>query len=290
MFGRGLTKVHAIDLTCRAVKPLAFVALLVALFVPPPARAEPPNAVNVNNPKCDAPLDLVRLAYPLSRLARKLAAREPITIVAIGSSSTAGSGASSKAANYPSRLAVELNRHFSNQKITMLNHGVGGEEVPDMLKRFDNAVVANKPDLVLWQLGTNALIRDHQLDDRGASVRDGLKKIRATGADIVLIDPQFAPRVNVKPQAPQMVEFIATTAKLESVDLFRRYDVMKRWREVDRMPFATFVAPDGLHMNDWSYACMAKGLGVAIAEAATRPVMSAKVISAKAMPQIDDDD
>ena len=28
-------------------------------------------------------------------------------------------------------------------------------------------------------------------------------------------------------------------------------------------------------MNDWSYACMAKGLGNAIAEAAQRPVMSA---------------
>jgi hypothetical protein len=28
-------------------------------------------------------------------------------------------------------------------------------------------------------------------------------------------------------------------------------------------------------MNDWGYACMAKGLGIAIAEAATRPVMSA---------------
>ena len=32
--------------------------------------------------------------------------------------------------------------------------GVGGEEIPDMLKRFDQAVVANKPDLVLWQPGT----------------------------------------------------------------------------------------------------------------------------------------
>jgi len=28
-------------------------------------------------------------------------------------------------------------------------------------------------------------------------------------------------------------------------------------------------------MNDWSYACFAKGLGLAIAEAAARPVMQA---------------
>jgi acyl-CoA thioesterase I len=41
------------------------------------------------------------------------------------------------------------------------------------------------------------------------------------------------------------------------------------------MPFETFISPDGLHLNDWSYNCWAKGLANAIAEAATRPVLSA---------------
>ncbi len=102
-----------------------------------------------------------------------------------------------------------------------------------------------------------------------------MNKIRAIGADVVLIDPQFAPRVNAKPDAGHMVEFISAIAKQEDISLFRRYDVMKRWSEVDHMPFDVFVAADGLHMNDWSYACMAKGLGLAIAEAAQRPIMSA---------------
>ena len=44
---------------------------------------------------------------------------------------------------------------------------------------------------------------------------------------------------------------------------------------LDRLSFDAFVAPDGLHLNDWSYACMAKGLGQAIAEAAQRPVLTA---------------
>ena len=182
-------------------------------------------------------------------------------------------------ASYPARLAVELKQHFPNHSITVLNRGVNGEEVGDMLKRFDSAVVAAKPDLVLWQLGTNSVIRDHKLSAHDSSIREGLKKIRAIGADIVLIDPQFAPKVIAKPEALQMVELIATTAKQEDVDLFRRFDVMKHWREVDHMAFETFVSPDGLHMNDWSYACMAKGLGHAIAEAAQRPVMSATAMS-----------
>jgi acyl-CoA thioesterase I len=267
------TAVSGIDLACRAMKWTTVAALLAALALPLSARAETPAL------SCDTPLDLIRLANPLSHVAQKLAAGAPITIVAIGSSSTAGAGASSPAKTYPSQLAVELKRLFPTHSITVLNRGVGGEEVDDMLKRFDKAVVAAKPDLVLWQLGTNSVIRDQMFTDHGAAIRDGLNKIRSTGADVVLIDPQFAPKVIVKSEAEHMVELIATTAKMENVDLFRRFDVMKRWRDADHMAFESFVSPDGLHMNDWSYACMAKGLGMAIAEAAERPAMSAKAMA-----------
>jgi len=265
----GETAVPGIDLAYRAMKRTTVAALLAALALPLSARAETPAL------SCDTPLDLIRLANPLSHVAQKLTDGAPITIVAIGSSSTAGAGASSPAKSYPSQLAVELKKQFPNNSITVLNRGANGEEVADMLRRFDKAVVAAKPDLVLWQLGTNSVIRDHMFNDHGAAIRDGLNKIRATGADIVLIDPQFAPKVIVKAEATHMVELIATTAKVENVDLFRRFDVMKRWREADHMAFESFVSPDGLHMNDWSYACMAKGLGLAIAEAAERPVVSA---------------
>src|SRR5664280_849636 len=255
------TAVQAIDLAYRAMKPIAVAALIVGLGMPFSAYSE------TTAPKCDPPLHLLRLANPLTHFAQKLATRGRITIVAIGSSSTAGAGASSPATNYPNRLAEELKRLFPTHSITVLNRGVNGEEVDDMLKRFDKDVVVAKPDLVLWQLGTNSVIRDQMFTDHGAAIRDGLKRIRAIDADVVLIDPQFAPKVIVKPEVGPMV------------DLIRRFDVMKRWREDDHMAFESFVSPDGLHMNDWSYACMAKGLSLAIAEAAQRPVMSAKATS-----------
>jgi lysophospholipase L1-like esterase len=228
---------------------------------------------------CATPLDLIRLANPLPRLAQKIAAGDAITIVAIGSSSTSGAGASSPAANYPSRLSVELQQHFPKSSFTMHNRGVNGEEIGDMLARFDSSVIAAKPDLVLWQLGTNAVIRGHQLGDHGLLIREGLAKIHAIGADVVLIDPQFAPKVIAKPDAESMVALISATAKQADVDLFRRFELMHHWRDVGHLAFETFVSPDGLHMNDWSYACMAKGLGNAIAEAAQRPVLSATALS-----------
>jgi acyl-CoA thioesterase-1 len=257
----------------RVTKLVAAAALFAGLGLALPAGAE------IVAPTCDIPLDLIRLANPLPHIAKKLTLGEPVTIVAIGSSSTAGAGASSPAWSYPSRLEVELHQHFPKLSITMLNRGVGGEEVPDMLARFDSAVVAAKPDLVLWQLGTNSVIRGHKLSDHGAQIRAGLAKLRNIDTDVVLIDPQFAPKVIARPEAETMVELISTTAKREDVDLFRRFDVMRHWRDVDHLEFGTFVSPDGLHMNDWSYACMAKGLGNAIAEAAQRPIMSATAAS-----------
>jgi len=227
--------------------------------------------------ECKAPTEFVRLDQPLRRVARRLAADEPLTVVAMGSSSTRGAGASSPAASYPSRLSVELSKRFPQHDITVLNRGVNGEEIEQMLARFPNDVIAAHPDLVLWQVGTNAVLRDHQLQPDAALLREGIKQIRDAGADVVLIDMQFAPRVLAKSETPDMEDQIARAAKEGSVDLFNRFAVMREWHDVEHMPFEAFVAPDGLHMNDWSYACVAKLLATAISDAATRPVTSAAV-------------
>jgi acyl-CoA thioesterase I len=94
-----------------------------------------------------------------------------------------------------------------------------------------------------------------------------------------LIDPQYAPKVLAKFETPGMVDQIALVAKEENVDLFRRFEVMRNWYEVQHLDFNVFVSPDGLHMNDWGYGCWAKLLATGIAEAATRPVASVRALS-----------
>src|SRR5271167_1335156 len=112
---------------------------------------------------CSAPAALARFDYPLRRTARRLANGDPLTIVAIGSSSTAGAGASSPAASYPSRLAVELRQRFPTRDVTVLNRGVNGETTEQMMARFATGVITAHPDLVLWQVGTNSVLRDRPL-------------------------------------------------------------------------------------------------------------------------------
>jgi acyl-CoA thioesterase I len=228
-------------------------------------------------PACTAPADLAHFDRPLPHTMRRLASGQPLTIVAIGSSSTAGAGASSPDASYPSRLAVELRAQFPDRDITVLNRGVNGEETDNMMARFAHDVLDARPQLVLWQIGTNSVLRDHPLSPHAVRLHEGIEELKAAGADVVLIDPQFAPAVLAKSETEGMVEQIALAAKEENVGLFRRFAVMRDWHDVQQISFDAFVSPDRLHMNDWSYACLAKLLGKAIAEAATRPIAAASV-------------
>jgi acyl-CoA thioesterase I len=251
-----------------AIRPAQSDVRKAAVMLPAASAAAPQIA-------CSAPAEFSHLDRPLLRTMRQLAGGEPLTIVAIGSSSTAGAGASSAAASYPNRLAIELKQSFPGHDIRVLNRGINGEETDQMMARFAADVMAAHPQLVLWQVGTNSVLRDRSLEDHDVQLHQGIEELKAAGADVVLIDPQFAPAVNVKAETPDMIEQIALAAKEENVDLFRRFAVMRNWYEVQHLAFADFISPDKLHMNDWSYACWAKLLGGAIAEAATRPVASA---------------
>jgi acyl-CoA thioesterase I len=230
---------------------------------------------------CTDDAHLARLSAPLPRMRRLIATGHPVTIMALGSSSTAGAGASTSAASYPARLEAELLSRFPAAAITVINRGVNGEEAADMLARFDQAAAEDKPDVVLWQVGTNAVLRDSPIGPVDQLIVEGLARMKALGADVVLIDPQFAPKVLVKPDAEGMVSDIAAASASRGVDLFPRFAVMKEWHDAAAIPFETFLSPDLLHMNDWGYGCFAKLLGAAIADAATRPVVSAGAITTK---------
>jgi len=256
----------------------------VGLSLSLPARAQAPGAIaspaaqgSSSGPPaaCTIAPEQARFDFPLPHTARVLANGRPLKIVALGSSSTYGAGASSSAAAYPNRLAQELARRFPGHEITVLNRGVNGEEITDMLARLDEAVIAERPDLVLWQVGTNSVLRNRALPPHVGELHEGLQRLKTIGADVVLIDPQYAPRVVAKANCGAMVSLISAAAKAEHIGVFHRFELMRHWYLAEHLPFTTFVSADGLHMNDWSYACLAKALGMAIAEAAMRPVATA---------------
>jgi lysophospholipase L1-like esterase len=198
----------------------------------------------------------------LPHVAGKLASGEPVTIVAFGSSSTQGWGSTSPEFTYPNRLAAQLHRQYPSAGITVINRGKGGDDAPEMLKRLQGEVIDAHPDLVIWQVGTNAVLRNLDPVETAKLVSEGVARIQAAGADLVLVDPQYSPRVTERAQsASRMVSLLGKVAALRHVGLFPRFEVMREWHEEQAIPVDRFVIADGLHMNDWGYACFAQLLG-----------------------------
>src|ERR1700730_11136658 len=198
----------------------------------------------------------------LPHVAGKLAAVEPVVIGPCGSSSTAGYGTTSPEFTYPNRLAAQLHRQYPSADITVVNRGKGGEDAPEMMKRLQVSVLDMKPDLVIWQVGTNAVLRDLDPTETAGLVEEGVARIQAAGADLVLVDPQYSPKVYERPEsAGKIVKLLGKVAELRHVGIFPRFEVMRDWHEKQALPIEGFVISDGLHMNDWGYACFAQLLG-----------------------------
>jgi hypothetical protein len=251
--------------------PAAGAALSLALVLVAFGAASAAHAQDAR--LCAAPSGIDALEHPPTRIRERITKGLPLKIVAIGSSSTYGSGASSPAASYPSRLEAELKAKLPGLPVTVLNKGVGGEEANQMAARFDADVIDENPDLVLWQVGSNSVLRDHPAP--GEIIRQGVERLKASGREVILINPQYAPKIISKPGVDHSVDVITATAHDAEVGLFDRFSVMRYWVDTEHMTFEQFLSPDLLHMNDWSYACVAKLLANAIVDGARPPTATA---------------
>jgi lysophospholipase L1-like esterase len=211
---------------------------------------------------CLAPKGDTSSIGSLPHVAKKLADGEPVVIIAFGSSSTQGWGSTAPEFTYPNRLAAQLKRQYPTADITVINQGKGGEDAPEMMKRLQSAVLDKNPDLVIWQVGTNAVLRNLDPVETARLVQEGVARIQAAGSDVVLVDPQYSPRVTEHSEnAGQIVRLLRRVAALRHVGFFPRFAVMRDWHEKQAIPVESFVTADGLHMTDWGYACFAQILG-----------------------------
>jgi len=135
-----------------------FVAvLLLGAVTPLPTAATPPEL------RCTAPEAVTHFQASLPNTARAIRHGAPLVIVAIGSSSTQGVGASDQAHTYPALLAEELRRRWPRLAVTVANKGVGGEDAEQMLARFPRDVLPYHPQLVIWQTGSNSVLQSNDV-------------------------------------------------------------------------------------------------------------------------------
>jgi lysophospholipase L1-like esterase len=219
------------------------------------------------------PVRAIPFEHGLYNFARCLRSLGPAKIVAIGSSTTAGEGG---IVAYPYRLEALLRGQYHDLMIDVLNRGIGGQDAPVELARFETDVIAEEPDLVIWQVGTNAVWQPPDqhpptFDETTDAIRKGLARLREYGkADVILMDLQYVPAVLTpakRENAVAMVRAIRKIAGQNQVNVFRRFALMKGWHEIEKVSFDRMVDPgdpDRLHASDWTTTSMAWALKEAI--------------------------
>ncbi len=197
---------------------------------------------------------------PESHLSRTLACRgtrRMLRLVAFGSSTTAGVGASAPGRTYPAVLRDCLLPGFAGG-VALANLGIGGDSCLEMDRRLD-AVLAAEPDLVIWQTGSNDVARPVPFDRFAALTRRGLRRLAAAGADLVLMDQQYSTALEACGALPDYRRALHRLGAEAGVPVFPRYDLMRGWCARGRFTIEA-LSPDGTHMADAGYRALGEAM------------------------------
>lgn len=215
---------------------------------------------------CLAANEAISIGVPLPRTAARLKAGG-LRIVAVGSSSTTGLWVLSLDSTYPQVMRHELAALRRGAQIEVINSGRIGDTVTGSIARFQRDVLAYQPDLVIWQLGTNDVAWGGRADGLKQLIVTGIRELKRDGADVILMDLQYAPMILYTSQHEVMQANIAEAAREEHVGLFSRFSLMRRSIEAG-LPASALVAWDGLHNSAAGYDCVGRALARAIHAAA----------------------
>lgn len=187
--------------------------------------------------------------------------RQVFRIVAFGSSSTRGTGATSRRSTYPARLQDLLQESPGGKLgVEVVNRGIDGEDIVEMMRRLDADILSRKPNLVIWQTGSNDSLRQVPLDLFKQDLRAGIAAIRAAGVELMVMEPQWCPDIELAEPTNRYLEAIHAVAQELNVPVIPRFELMQRWISSGLVSQKDIIGPDGLHMTDRGYDLLAKAV------------------------------
>jgi acyl-CoA thioesterase-1 len=200
-----------------------------------------------------------------------------LRVLAIGSSSTAGFGTSSPKAAYPAKLEEELGFFVPGLAVTVVASGISGETADETLARLIAQVASLRPQLVIWQVGTNDALSESGEDQFRSLVERGVTAAVDSGADVVLLNQQFFPGITKPERYERFVEIVREVGLQHHASIFGRYELMKEWSDDSKKRLRDMLYDDAFHMNDRGHACLARILSDEIIDAAQRPSVSPEI-------------
>jgi lysophospholipase L1-like esterase len=160
------------------------------------------------------------------------------------------------------KLETSLEGTLKGLDFEVIGRGQGGEEAQGAADRMKREVEDAKPDLVVWQVGTNDAIRHVNLDRFKLCLKTTLAWLKDQRIDLVLVDPQYGDALAKDEYYGEVVGAIAEVARERGVMLVDRFESMRELARQNGDRF--YLAADNLHLNDTGHRCTAEQLARSI--------------------------
>lgn len=222
---------------------------------------------------CDVPGYLLFGENELTQVAKSVKERQQLHIAIAGSGSSTLGGPEGKA--YPARLEASLKARLPEVDVKVTTYAAPRQTATDMSNEVKKIAREQKPALIVWQTGTVDAMRGVEPDEFGSILNSAVEKIRAAGADVILMNMQYSPRTETMIAVGPYAENMRWVSQQRSVPLFDRLGIMRHWSDTGVFDFYTptkaFIVAQKVH------ECIGRALATQIIDAAQLGPLTAKV-------------
>ena len=213
----------------------------------------PPPALSAS---CEAPANDIAANAPLPNVAAALKDHKTLEILAVGSAAMETIGTGSGVKSYPVQLEDLLKVALKGVDVDIINRGTGGEVAQTSADRIRSEVAQVKPDLVLWQLGTNDALARVDPDQFTDIVKSTIDWLRSNDIDVVLVGLQYTSRFSRDESYFAIKRALDKIAKDEGILYVKRYDAMKFISQTRAK--VHLMTSDNYHLSDLGTQCQAE--------------------------------
>jgi hypothetical protein len=215
---------------------------------------------------CDVPASFLESEIDLTRATNELKDKHRLDIAVLGTGSSSLAGPDGAHFAYPAQLEDALKRQLPGNEIKVTAHVQPKQITANMLGPLDKILADDHPSVVVWQAGTADAINGVETEDFRSSLEDGVEKIQAAGADVILMNMQYSPRTTSMLDVSAYADVMRRVAQQRNALLFDRLAIMQYWNDIGT--FDLYAATKKYDMARRVHECIGRALASQIISAA----------------------
>lgn len=206
------------------IRALACVVLLAATAAGPAGAA--PSA-------CPVPEEVALRDIALPHVREAVSTRQRLDVLVLGGVDMQGRVAGGDGFSAPARLEARLREALPGVAVHVATHAAAHRPASAALADLDGDLLRVRPSLVIWTAGAVEAGRGTDLDDLTDTLQTGIGRIRASGADPILVSLQYAPSIARIVDLEPYRDAVRRVGGANEVPVLDRYEMMRAWSAAD---------------------------------------------------------